>query len=134
MPQAVIQLHPLTRRNAILICQVHIEDHPAGLFIAIPIQISDRNVHGRGACRKIHFRLERNSSGRTCVLEHGNLVGPIVGDHQIRRQPVRSAGWSKAMLNPSLRLGLALLTMLGTAVAWVEMKKPQNMRSLVKAA
>jgi membrane protease YdiL (CAAX protease family) len=26
----------------------------------------------------------------------------------IRRQPIRSAGWSKAMLNPSLRLGLAL--------------------------
>jgi hypothetical protein len=33
-----------------------------------------------------------------------------------------------------LRLGLALLTMPGTAVAWVEMKKPRNMRSLVKAA
>ena len=33
-----------------------------------------------------------------------------------------------------LRLGLGLLVMLGTAVAWVELKKPQNLRSLVKAA
>lgn len=33
-----------------------------------------------------------------------------------------------------LRLGLALLAMLGTAVAWVKMKKPENVRSLVKVA
>ena len=33
-----------------------------------------------------------------------------------------------------LRLGLGLLVMLGTALAWVVLKKPQNVRSLLKAA
>ena len=33
-----------------------------------------------------------------------------------------------------LRLGLGLLVMLGTAVAWVERKQPQHLRSLVRAA
>ena len=82
--------------------------------------------------RRIFMPVHRHSQGfargykkRTAVERVNARIDQIYGfeRHFIRgKKKVR------------LRLGLALLTMLGTAVAWVEMKKPQNMRSLVKAA
>jgi hypothetical protein len=103
-------------------CIPAVRDGQYGRVVRVPI----------GRDRRIFLPLHRHSRGfvagykkRTAVERVNARIDQIYGfeRHFIRgKKKVR------------LRLGLALLTMLGTAVAWVEMKKPQNMRSLVKAA
>jgi hypothetical protein len=82
--------------------------------------------------RRIFLPLHRHSRGfiegynkRTAVERVNSRIDQVYGfeHHFIRgKKKVR------------LRLGLALLVMLGTALAWVEMKQPENVRSLVRAA
>ncbi len=53
----------------------------------------------------------------------------------IRRQPIRSAGWNKAMLSPSLRLGLALaflaIFLRGAIFSLMDGVSPAELSSLV---
>lgn len=82
--------------------------------------------------RRIFLPLHRHSQGfvkgykkRTAIERVNSRIDQVYG---FERHFIRS---KKKM---RLRLGLGLLVMLGTAVAWVQMKKPQNVCSLVKAA
>lgn len=82
--------------------------------------------------RRIFMPLHRHSQGfakgyarRTAVERVNARLDQVYGleRHFIRgKQKMR------------LRLGLALLVMLGTALAWVAVGQPQNVRSLLKAA
>jgi len=82
--------------------------------------------------RRIFLPLHRHSRGfvegykkRTAIERVNSRIDQVYGfEHHFIR------GKKKMRL----RVGLGLLVMLGTAVAWVELKKPQNIRSLVKAA
>lgn len=82
--------------------------------------------------RRLFLPLHRHSLGfergykkRTAIERVNSRIDQVYG---FERHFIRG----KAKLR--LRLGLGLLVMLGTALAWVEMKRPENLRSLVKAA
>jgi hypothetical protein len=82
--------------------------------------------------RRIFLPLHRPSQGfvkgyaqRTAVERVNARIDQVYG---FERHFIRG------MKKMRLRLGLALLVMLGTALAWVELKQPQNVRSLVKVA
>jgi len=103
-------------------CVPHVRDGQYGRVVRVPL---DRD-------RRIFLPTHRHSRGfeeaynkRTAIERVNARIDQVYGfeHHYIR-------GKQKV----ALRLGLALLTMLGTALAWVEMKKPQRMRSLVLTA
>lgn len=82
--------------------------------------------------RRIFMPLHRHSQGfvkgyakRTAVERVNARIDQVYG---FERHFIRG------MKKMRLRLGLALLVMLGTALAWVELKQPHNVRSLLKAA
>ena len=103
-------------------CFPAVRDGEYGRVVRVPIERD----------RRIFMPLHRHSQGfargykrRTAVERVNARIDQIYG---FERHFIRG----KAKVR--LRLGLALLAMLGTAVAWVEMKKPENVRSLVRAA
>jgi hypothetical protein len=82
--------------------------------------------------RRIFMPLHRHSQGfvkgyakRTAIERVNARIDQVYG---FERHFIRG------MKKMRLRLGLALLVMLGTALAWVELKQPQNVRSLLRVA
>lgn len=82
--------------------------------------------------RRIFLPLHRHSQGfvkgyarRTAIERVNARIDQVYG---FERHFIRG------MKKMRLRLGLALLVMLGTARAWVELKQPQNVRSLLRVA
>lgn len=82
--------------------------------------------------RRIFLPLHRHSRGfekaykkRTAIERVNARIDQVYG---FERHFIRG------MKKMRLRLGLAFLAMLGTALAWVVLRKPQNIRSLVRAA
>jgi hypothetical protein len=103
-------------------CTPSVRDGKYGRVVRVPLE-RDRRIflpayrHGRG--------FVEGYKKRTAVERVNSRIDQVYGfeRHFIRgRKKMR------------LRLGLALLVMLGTAVAWVEMKKPDNVRSLMRVA
>jgi hypothetical protein len=103
-------------------CAPAVRDGQYGRVVRVPLERD----------RRIFLPRHRHSLGfiegykkRTAVERVNSRIDQVYGfeDHFIRGK--------KKM---RLRLGLALLVMLGTALAWVRLKKPEKMRSLVQAA
>lgn len=103
-------------------CRFAVREGSWGRVVRVPLE-RDRRLF-----LPIHRHSRRFVEGykmRTAVERVNSRIDQVYGfeHHFVRgRKKVR------------LRLGLALLTMLGTAVAWVERKKPERLRSLVRAA
>jgi len=103
-------------------CTPAVRDGAYGRVVRVPLERD----------RRIFLPLHRHSRGfkegykkRTAIERVNSRIDQVYGfEHHFIR------GKKKMRL----RLGLGLLVMLGTAVAWVELKKPQKLRSLVKVA
>lgn len=103
-------------------CAPGVRDGAYGRVVRVPLERD----------RRIFMPLHRHSQGfaagykkRTAIERVNARIDQVYG---FERHFIRG----KAKVR--LRLGLALLVMLGTALAWVEMKNPQRLRSLVRAA
>jgi hypothetical protein len=103
-------------------CFPGVREGEYGRVVRVPLE-RDRRIfmpayrHGQGFIR--------GYKKRTAVERVNSRIDQVYGfEHHFIR--------GKAKVR--LRLGLGLLAMLGTAVAWVELKRPENVRSLVKAA
>ena len=103
-------------------CRLSVREGAYGRVVRVALE-RDRRLftpiwrHGR--------RFEELYKRRTAVERVNSRIDQVYG---FERHFIRG---KKKM---RLRLGLGLLVMLGTAVAWVEAKKPDRLRSLVKAA
>lgn len=103
-------------------CHPGVRDGRFGRVVRVPLE-RDRRLFT--PCYRHGSRFERGYKQRTAVERVNSRIDQVYGfeHHFIRGKP-----------KVRLRLGLGLLVMLGTAVAWVEGNQSQHLRSLVRAA
>jgi hypothetical protein len=103
-------------------CRPQVRDGEFGRVVRVPLSLD----------RRIFLPMPRHSRGfehaykkRTAIERVNSRIDQVYG---FERHFIRG------MENMKLRVGLALLVMLATAVAWIEAGKAQRMRSLVRTA
>jgi len=103
-------------------CPAPVRDGEFGRVVRVPLERERRLL---GPVYEHSLRFERLYKKRTAVERVNSRIDQVYGlEHHFIRGLERMR----------LRIGLTMLVMLGTAVGWVRQKKPQNVRSLLKAA
>lgn len=103
-------------------CLPRVRDGAFGRVVRVPLARERRLL---GPVYQHSLRFERLYAKRTAVERVNSRIDQVYGlEHHFIR----------GLKRMKLRVSLSLLVMLGTAVGWVRLKKPQNVRSLLKAA
>jgi hypothetical protein len=119
-PAAAYGLECLNRQACA--CSAQVRDGEFGRVVRVPLERDRRLL---GPVYQHSLRFERLYAKRTAVERVNSRIDQVYGlEHHFIRGLERMR----------LRISLTMLVMLGTAVAWVKLKKPENVRSLLKAA
>jgi len=103
-------------------CLPQVRDGAFGRVVRVPLERDRRLL---GPIYEHSLRFERLYKKRTAVERVNSRIDQVYGlEHHFIR----------GLKRMKLRVSLSLLVMLGTAVGWVRLKKPQNVRSLLRAA
>lgn len=103
-------------------CPAQVRKGEFGRVVRVPLE-RERRLLGPVYAHSLRF--ERLYKKHTAVERVNSRIDQVYGlEHHFIRGLERM----------KLRVSLSLLVMLGTAVGWVRLKQPQNVRSLLKAA
>lgn len=101
-------------------CSPQVRDGAFGRVMRVALERDRRRL---GPVYQHSRRFDRLYAKRTAVERVNSRIDQVYGlEHHFIRGLER------------LRINLTMLVMLGTAMAWVKLKKPENVRSLLKAA